>query len=185
MVDLCDFICVYDDVLDSDTCKFLINFYESHKDLQERVDNDKKPNFTQINLTQNASISDQINQTHNLLISKTLEYRNQYYEIFDKRVFPESHAFEQFRIKKYHNDGNDLFDTHVDVQDYSSARRFLTFMWYLNDVDEGGKTIFYKFNVQPKIGRLLVFPPLWMFPHKGEPPISNEKYILHTYLHYK
>jgi hypothetical protein len=30
-----------------------------------------------------------------------------------------------------------------------------------------------------------MFPPLWMFPHKGESPISNPKYIISTYLHYK
>ena len=29
-----------------------------------------------------------------------------------------------------------MFDTHVDVQDHASARRFLSFMWYLNDVPE-------------------------------------------------
>lgn len=185
MVDLSDFICVYDNALDTHTCKFLIDFYESNQELHERVENDKKPNFTQVNLTKNASINEEVEKIHNLLISKTLEYRNTYYDIFDKRVFPEKHAFEQFRIKKYNPDGNDLFDTHVDVQDYSSARRFLTFIWYLNDVNEGGETIFIDQSIKPKEGTLLIFPPLWMFPHKGSEPISNEKYILHTYLHYK
>ena len=36
-------------------------------------------------------------------------------------------------IKKYKNDGNDMFDTHVDVQDYMTSRRFISFFWYLND----------------------------------------------------
>ena len=185
MVDLSEFILVYDNALDSNVCKFLIEFYEKHSDLHERIENNKKPNFTQLNLTQSSNLNDEVKSVHNLLISKTFEYRNKYYEIFDKRVFPESHAFEQFRIKKYNIDGKDLFDTHVDVQDYSSARRFLTFLWYLNDVNEGGETVFIDQKIKPKEGRLLVFPPLWMFPHRGSEPISNEKYILHTYLHYK
>jgi hypothetical protein len=58
-------------------------------------------------------------------------------------------------------------------------------MWYLNDVEEGGETVFEGFIIKPKIGSMLVFPPLWLFPHRGNPPISNTKYILSTYLHYK
>ena len=78
-----------------------------------------------------------------------------------------------------------MFDTHVDVMDYNSARRFLSFFWYLNDVEIGGETRFYNLEITPKKGTLVVFPPLWMFPHKGEPPLSGEKYLLSTYLHYK
>ena len=62
---------------------------------------------------------------------------------------------------------------------------FITYLWYLNDVETGGNTIFRDFMIQPKRGSLLVFPPMWMFPHKGEPPISGSKYIMSTYLHYK
>jgi hypothetical protein len=58
---------------------------------------------------------------------------------------------------------------------------------YLNDVEEGGETEFeseFGFTVKPKQGRMVVFPPMWMFPHRGKQPISNSKYILSTYLHY-
>ena len=40
-------------------------------------------------------------------------------------------------------------------------------------------------KIDPKKGRLVMFPPMWMFPHNGKPPISGPKYILSTYLHYK
>jgi prolyl 4-hydroxylase len=29
---------------------------------------------------------------------------------------------------------------------------------------------------------MLIFPPYWMYQHAGLPPLSNEKYILSTYL---
>jgi len=53
-------------------------------------------------------------------------------------------------------------------------------------VEEGGETYFTGIGkcIVPKRGRLLIFPPLWMFPHSGEEVISNTKYILSTYLHY-
>ncbi len=185
VVELNDFIRVYDNVLEPNICQFLIDLFEKNYDKHQRVENNKIPNFTQFNLTDNCKLSDKVDNTHNFLISKVFEYKKKYYELFDENCFPKNHNFEQFRIKKYNNDGNDLFDTHVDVTDYSSARRFLSFMWYLNDVDEGGETIFPGLKIKPRVGSMLVFPPLWLFPHRGNPPISNTKYLLSTYLHYR
>ena len=65
-----------------------------------------------------------------------------------------------------------------------SCSRFLSFLWYLNDVDDGGYTIFNGMKIDPKKGRLVMFPPMWMFPHMGEEPISNTKYIMSSYLRY-
>ena len=65
-----------------------------------------------------------------------------------------------------------------------SCSRFLSFLWYLNDVDEGGETIFNNKVVTPQKGRLVIFPPMWIFPHMGVEPISNTKYIMSSYLRY-
>ena len=37
-------------------------------------------------------------------------------------------------------------------------------------------------KVAPRSGRLLMFPPYWMFLHAGLAPRSNDKYIVSTYL---
>ena len=185
MDELRDLIHVYENDLESDVCNFLIDVFEQFSDKHERLDNDGKPNFTQFNLTQNHQLSDEITKIHNHIIHKTLAHRDKYYEFINSKVFPSEHAFEQFRIKKYNPDGIDQFDTHVDVIDHETSRRYLSFMWYLNDVNEGGKTVFKDIEIQPKQGTLIVFPPLWMYPHKGEPPTSGSKYIMSTYLHYK
>ena len=75
---------------------------------------------------------------------------------------------------------------HVDVGDYISARRFLVFFVYLNDVKEGGETEFPTLDLQvsPECGTILVFPATWTFLHRGNVPISNDKYILGSYKHY-
>ena len=185
MDELQDFIHIYENALEPDVCNFLISLFDQVPDKHERLDNEGKPNFTQFNLTENRELTPEVDQVHNHIIKKIFEYRDKYYEFVDKRVFPREHALEQFRIKKYNLDGDDRFDTHVDVVDYASARRFLSFMWYLNDVESGGTTIFKDLSIQPKQGTLIMFPPLWMFPHKGEPPISCPKYIMSAYLHYK
>ena len=53
-------------------------------------------------------------------------------------------------------------------------------MIYLNDVEEGGET---EFLYQPKRikaekGKIVIFPADFMHTHRGNPPISNEKYVL-------
>lgn len=181
---LCDLIKVYPNALSTDICKFLIDFYNTHTDIHEKIQNERKPNFTQINLTENIPLSEDLITVHDTLIHQTLKYKNLYYEFIDSRCFPEEHAFEQYRIKKYENTGDDAFDTHVDVKSLDTSRRFLSFLWYLNDVMVGGETMFKDLSIQPRCGTLIVFPPMWMYPHNGQPPVSGEKYIMSTYLHY-
>lgn len=185
MVNLDDLVVVHENALDDHVCDLLISLYEQVPNLHERLLKGGKPTFTQFNLTEHREISEEVNEIHNHIIMKTLEYKNKYYEMVDERCFPPENAFEQYRIKKYDNNGIDKFDTHVDVMDHASARRFLSFFWYLNDVETGGETRFNTFSITPKKGTLVVFPPLWMYPHKGECPISGPKYLLSTYLHYK
>jgi len=185
MVELSDLIRVYDNAIENGVCEKLIEIFESLKDKHERIDNERKPNFTQLNLTEIHQQSEEISRIHQILIKKTLEYKKDYYTFIDEKYFPQTNAFEQFRIKRYLNDGNDAFDCHVDVMDHPSARRFLSFFWYLNTVDEGGETVFNDLVIKPEVGKLIVFPPMWMFPHYGKSPVSNNKYIISTYLHYK
>lgn len=185
MDNLVDLIHVHENALSSDVCSNLIDIFESLSSSHERIENDRKPNFTQLNLTALSKTDEGVNSIHQILVKSVLQYKKEYYKFIDERCFPERNAFEQFRIKKYNNNGEDAFDCHVDVLDYASARRFLSFMWYLNDVETGGETIFKDITIKPEQGKLVIFPPLWMYPHIGSPPISNNKYILTTYLHYK
>ena len=102
-----------------------------------------------------------------------------------KKALPEKSAWEEIRIKRYRSGVGNFLD-HVDVGDYISARRFLVFFVYLNDVTEGGETEFPTFDLQvsPECGTILVFPATWTFLHRGNVPISNDKYILGSYKHY-
>ena len=96
---------------------------------------------------------------------------------------PARERIEDLRITRYFVEGGDQFQTHFDSLDYTS-NRYLVFIWYLNDVTEGGETDFpdLGLRVDAKAGRLLMFPPYWMFQHAGLPPKSNDKYIISTYL---
>jgi hypothetical protein len=67
---------------------------------------------------------------------------------------------------------------------YENEARALVFSIYLNDVDEAGETEFLHFSkrVKPKKGRIVIFPAGFPYLHRGNTPISNEKYILTSWL---
>ena len=61
--------------------------------------------------------------------------------------------------------------------------RMITYLWYLNDVDKGGETEFWgTYKVKPEAGKLILFPATWSYPHCGNIPISNAKYIITGWL---
>ena len=124
---------------------------------------------------------------HNGLVSGVKLAAEKYmHDLGCSNFWPPNHALEQIRMKRYRVGGEDRFDRHIDVGDHDSARRFLVLFFYLNDVEEGGETVFTEldYSVKPKTGSVLIFPPTWQYPHAGLPPISNNKYIVGTYLHY-
>ena len=58
--------------------------------------------------------------------------------------------------------------------------RSLLFLVYLNDIEEGGETEFYyqKLKVKPKKGSLVIAPAGFTHTHRGNMPVSDDKYVL-------
>ena len=174
-------------------CKNIVRLFSSQ--VHEEVDQKGMPKFRQFNITQaiddnehnlNVSPWSEWGLIQNALIESSHHYVQKYMEDVDcKPYFPIKSALEQFRVKKYEKGTDDRFDKHVDVGDHASARRFLSMFWYLNDVSEGGETVFDNGpTIKPKEGRLVMFPPLWLYPHQGKRTISDDKFIVSSYTHY-
>jgi len=73
-----------------------------------------------------------------------------------------------------------FYDWHSDACD----NRFITFIFYLNDVKKGGYTEFIDgTRIQPKAGTLLFFPAGFTYVHRGVAPVDQEKYIVTGWLH--
>jgi hypothetical protein len=67
---------------------------------------------------------------------------------------------------------------------FDNEARAFVFSIYLNDVEEGGETEFLHFSkrVKPKTGRIVIWPSAFPYLHRGNPPLSGEKYILTSWL---
>ena len=67
---------------------------------------------------------------------------------------------------------------------FENESRAFVFSVYLNDVEEGGETEFLHqaTRVKPKTGRIVIWPASFPYLHRGNPPLSGEKYILTSWL---
>jgi len=69
---------------------------------------------------------------------------------------------------------------HYESGSLETNHRALAWMVYLNDVEEGGETEFLNQHCRfkPTKGTLLVWPASFTHIHRGNPPLSGDKYIL-------
>ena len=56
----------------------------------------------------------------------------------------------------------------------------MAYILYLNTVKEGGETefLYQHLRVKPEAGTFLLFPADYMYTHRGNPPLTEEKYIV-------
>lgn len=175
---LSDYVMIFPEAMRAAHCQALIERFESAT-AQKSCHAEGSYSFSQLDIT--AEWVDQ----QKLVVPIFLNHFNKYQASTQARFWPSRFSFEHVRLKRYLPDGHDQFPLHVDVMNQAAARRFITAIIYLNE-PEGGETVFpgIGISVAPERGKLIVFPPLWLFPHAGLPPRSNAKYILHTYLCY-
>ena len=86
----------------------------------------------------------------------------------------------------YHHWHSEVFP-HPNPVNSDPLHRVLLWMFYLNDVEEGGETSFYfqQQNIPPKKGTLVIAPAGFTHTHKGQVPISNDKFILTSWLMFR
>jgi len=74
-------------------------------------------------------------------------------------------------------DTKDTF--HFESSGATHRKRILTWMVYLNDVPDGGNTVFpyYNYSIQPIKGHILIWPAEFTHTHFGD-VVIDEKYIV-------
>lgn len=65
-----------------------------------------------------------------------------------------------------------------------ALHRVVLYMFYLNDVEEGGETEFYyqQRKISPKKGTMVIAPAGFTHSHRGNKPVSNDKYIATSWI---
>jgi len=182
--------------LSNELCDRIISLFESQKEFQNAgvVGSDTTDTKYIIDKTIKKTIDLEIpsdaNESSiwfdikNSLIEEIQTNLSKYYERFMKLSFVDlihkNKSINNFLIQKYKkNEG--IFKYHSDycVDFINRKTRIINFIWYLNDVEEGGETEFLGYyKIKPKKGNIILFPSEWFMPHCGKCPITNDKYII-------
>jgi hypothetical protein len=165
----------YTEILPKDFCEHLMRKFDEQetKDLSHGM-------FEQIEIDWEDEVK--------ALIDTTKHVAEHYKTLYDSHnMMPKRRRIEGFRIKRYEPNKHS-FPLHSDASSLESCTRYLSFLFYLNDSEAGtrfhGPLGMEPLTIEAKQGNLLVFPPMWMYPHEGIMPTEKPKYIMSTYFHY-
>jgi len=178
---LSDWIKIYDDMISDDLAERLVSLHENNQNNLEY----QKESYRRCQIYTGMVNKPIYQEFKNKMRDVLLRYKQ---EIGNTNLH-HLKCLETPNIIRYipnDPDGKNYFHPHSDTWCMRTASRQLSIILYLNDVEEGGGTTFTDLNmtVQPKKGRLLVFPSFYTFTHQGEAPISGPKYIVVSWIHF-
>ena len=183
-----DLVKQYQNTLDKEFCEDIIRIYHESDEISPGVTYSglntliKRTFDLHFKNIDEEKIIDYDTKLHSILNKYINEYLKDF--IIDNKT---QYVDKGFQIQRYiQNDGFYIYhhDGHTDIQ--IKEERVLTYIFYLNTVDEGGETEFFGTSkIKPEQGKLVLFPSYWCFPHKGIMPISSDKYIVTGWLYKK
>ena len=94
-------------------------------------------------------------------------------------------SLRPFNIQRYlPNEGFHIW--HTERNNVGNSLRHLTFMTYLNNVNDNGETEFFyqQLKIKPEKGLTLIWGTDWTFTHRGIPSKTETKYITTGHYHY-
>jgi hypothetical protein len=183
-----NFIGIYENAFSHEYCNKVIKYFEDMRQAGlgcTRLQSENVQNIVKDDVTVFPHFEETIN------IGVTKEFFKEFNEIFWGQChkqyasqFSVLQNFDQYnffaaRIQKTAVGGG-YHIWHCESMKRTLSNRILAWTLYLNDVEEGGETEFLYFpkRIKPKTGTLILWPAGFTHTHRGNPPLSNEKYIV-------
>lgn len=190
-----NFIGIYDNYFSDQFCDNLIDYFEwcnkNNKTYKRPEDESiKKDDATNLN----PSTPEEINFHYTHIQSYVSEFNDKfwnscyldYLEKYSTLKQYDEHTIYTYKIQKTVPTGG-YHVWHSEDGGINFSRRIGVYILFLNDVEEGGETEFLYLSkrITAKKGRLLIFPPNFPWTHRGNPPLSGEKYIMTGWIEFK
>ena len=190
-VNINNFIATYDGYVPDIECKKAINLFEKQSQFNATVN---RQEFEKVSLLKKQdqqffSLPGNLEVWHQDLkaLLANFDIALKHYEINTgiKDVYDISEfKYTALKIQKtLPTEGYHLWHTEWGPTD-EALKRALVFSVYLNEVKEGGETEFLHFSkrVKSKTGRIVIWPAAFPYIHRGNSPLTGEKYILTSWL---
>jgi len=185
-----NFIGIYDNYITPEDCNMAIKLYEDQckfNNTLNRIDFEQSPILKKQDQQYFAS-EDKIDVWWESLKTIILNYEIawNHYKINTgaEASYNNNFYFTSLKIQKtLPTEGYHVWHIEHNKGFHNEARAFV-FSIYLNDVEDGGETEFLHFSkrIKPKKGRIVIWPSAFPYVHRGNPPLSSEKYILTSWM---
>jgi|SaaInlStandDraft_4_1057021.scaffolds.fasta_scaffold18692_4 hypothetical protein len=185
---------IFDHFLSDDECDYFIELFKNkekngfvfnRQDSENSPGTIKKDDSMGINLA-DCTGNDKLDERNKSFIENFWnnafkEYTDHYSSLIDHGL---SYHLYAYKVQKT-LPGGGYHVWHYENNSGYVASRVLTWIIYLNDDFEGGETEFlYKnMRVKSKKGTLAIFPCNYTHTHRGNPPLTGEKYIMTSWIH--
>lgn len=183
-------ILVAESLIPSDKCEYLIDYFENmnraglthERPSHKHVMQDEQLFLISPDIVLSLEAGNIISNINEVVMSKMYEPYAKKYDILTKH---DKHSISSIKIQKS-KIGSGYHVWHGEVMGKACRDRLLTFIIYLNDVDEGGETefLYYPRRIKPRTGRGILFPCQFQHTHRGNQPLTGEKYIVTGWIEY-
>ena len=189
-VNINNFIGIYDNYITSEECNKAIKLYEDQNKFNNtlnRIDFEKASILRKQDqqfFAGSNNIDVWWEDLKSMMVNFDLAWNHYVQNTGADDAYGNPFYFTQLKLQKtLPTEGYHVW--HIEHQKgFSSESRAFVFSIYLNDVKEGGETEFLHFSkrVKPKAGRIVIWPAAFPYLHRGNPPLSGEKYILTSWM---
>ena len=176
-----NFIGLYENAIPKQLCEHLVQSFDTANNNSQIVKDDIQDYERKDTSFRLGDLDTGLNSDLNMGLNMSVEqYREEY------------PVLKNCSLKSYNNKmqvtqiGGGYHNWHFESSSVDSSNRLLFWLLYLNDVEEGGETEFLYQNtrVKPKTGTLIIAPASYTHTHRGNPPLSNVKYIATGWYHF-
>ena len=190
-VNINNFIGVYDNYITPQECNKAIKLFENENKFKRTLDRRQFENSNNLQKKDTQFFASAINldiwweDLKSLIVNYNSTFNHYLQETGGDAAYDHcDFHFTQLKIQKtlpkegYHQ-------WHIEhMRGAKGEPRAFAFSVYLNDVEEGGESEFLHFSqrIKPKQGRVVIWPAAFPYVHRGNPPLSGEKYILTSWM---
>jgi len=177
-------IAVWDDIIDADECNNIIGRYVALESQNLSFSRFESPRHAKEDRAVFVLSDDSLRVTPDLsvlhpFLRKFWVCWDSYLKVYSVLGETGKHYLRSMKIQKtLPSQGYHVW--HFESDGIERCSRIAAWTLYLNTVEEGGETEFLlqSKRVSAKTGRLVIWPATYTHVHRGNPPLSGEKFIL-------
>jgi hypothetical protein len=192
-----NFIGIFDDAVSHEVCDEIISIYEESQKLNYTLTR-QDIGYSHQKADNSLVFADKEHMTNSIFFSQQRQHIETfvdlawkcYHEYAKKYGILNSlrgHRFyDDIKIQKTEPSGG-YHVWHCEHDGRTCGSRLLLVMLYLNDVEEGGETefLYQSLRVKPKKGTIVICPSGFTHTHRGNPPLSGDKFMINGWIEFE